>query len=308
MFGSEANSVRESHPTIVNAASDRPVGKATGVGFLSSPLTRDDGMPSSGPMMTTDGMLGVHESPSRPEDDASDHIQLLADALAFRDQLMGILGHDLRNPLSAITALAKLTMQRDDLPGDVRERLVQMDRAAKRSLAMIESLLDFSESRWKGALPIRPVVARPADIAARVIEELSIANPDRIILLDLRGREPFELDPVRIEQVLSNLVGNALVHGAADTPIEVFVDVREHEALMAVTNRGPVIPPERAGALFQPFTQGRAAFGNGDRPRGLGLGLYIVRQIVTAHGGTVTVDSSAALGTTFVVHLPRRAR
>jgi signal transduction histidine kinase len=245
------------------------------------------------------------EPSSQPADD---DYQRLVDALAFRDQMMGILGHDLRNPLSAITALAKLTMQRDDLPGEVRERLVQMDRAAKRSLAMIESLLDFSESRLKGALPIRPVAARPAEIAARVIEELSIANPDRIILLELRGREPFELDPARIEQVLSNLVGNALVHGAPDAPIKVFVDVRESEALLAVTNRGPVIPPERTRALFQPFRQGTAELGNGDRPRGLGLGLYIVRQIVTAHGGTVTVDSSAALGTTFVVRLPRRAR
>src|SRR5262249_22888695 len=196
------------------------------------------------------------------------------------DQLMGILGHDLRNPLSAITALARVTMQREDLPGDVRERLAQMDRAAKRSLAMIESLLDFSESRWKGSLPIRPVLARPTEIAARVIEELSIAHPDRVILLDMRGRDAFELDPVRIEQVLSNLVANALVHGSPDTPIEVFVDVRAREALLAVTNRGPVIPAERAASLFQPFTQGEAAGGDTDRPRGLGLGLYIVRQIV----------------------------
>jgi signal transduction histidine kinase len=255
------------------------------------------------------------EPSSQPaDDDAADDDQRLVDALAFRDQMMGILGHDLRNPLSAITALAQVTMRRDDLPGDVRERLAQMDRAAKRSLAMIESLLDFSESRSKGVLPIRPVTARPAEIAARVIEELSIANPDRIILLELRGREPFELDPVRIEQVLSNLVGNALVHGAPDAPIKVFVDVRESEAMLAVTNRGPVIPPERTRSLFQPFTQGRAAYassaayGNGDRPRGLGLGLYIVRQIVTAHGGTVTVDSRAEVGTTFVVRLPRRVR
>ena len=99
-----------------------------------------------------DGTLGVKEPPSHPDDDASD--SLLVDALAFRDQVMGILGHDLRNPLSAITALARVTMRRDDLPGDVRERLEQIDRAAKRSLAMIESLLDFSESRWKGALPM----------------------------------------------------------------------------------------------------------------------------------------------------------
>jgi phosphoserine phosphatase RsbU/P len=253
-------------------------------------------------------MREVEEQLEPFEGSPSDSRRLLADALAFRDQVMGTLGHDLRNPLSAITALARVTMQREDLPGDVRERLAQMDRAAKRSLAMIESLLDFSESRWKGGLPIRPVLARPPEIAARVIEELSIANPERVILLAVQGREPFELDPVRIEQMLSNLVGNALVHGSRETPIEVFVDVGEREALLAVTNSGPVIPPERTASIFQPFTRGAAGNGSGDGPRGLGLGLYIVQQIVTAHGGTVAVESSAALGTTFIVRLPRRAR
>jgi signal transduction histidine kinase len=271
--------------------------------FNSRTLTDDFCMTSSGATMRW--TLGVQGPPSQPE---NDNQRLLVDALAFRDQLMGILGHDLRNPLSAITALARVTMQRHDLPGDVRERLEQMDRAAKRSLAMIESLLDFSESRWKGELPIRPVLAHPAEIAGRVIEELSIANPERVILLDLRGQQPFELDPVRIEQVLSNLVANALVHGEADSPIEVFVDVRDSEALLAVTNRGPAIPADRATSLFQPFTHGDPPRGDGDRPRGLGLGLYIVQQIVTAHGGTVSVESSAALGTRFTVRLPRRAR
>ena len=138
-----------------------------------------------------------------------------------------------------------------------------------------------------------------------MIEELSVANPERIILLELRGREPFELDPVRIEQVLSNLIGNALVHGEAGAPIEVFVDVRDSEALLAVTNRGPEIPADRAASLFQPFTHGDSPHAGSSHPRGLGLGLYIVKQIVTAHGGTITVESSAALGTTFIVRLPR---
>src|SRR6266851_3411305 len=128
---SEANSVRESHPTIFERSAvgrfrltrSRPVGNMTGVGILSSPLTGDIGVTSSGRMMMTDGILGVPEPPSQPEN--GNH-QLLVDALAFRDQLMGILGHDLRNPLSAITALARVTMQRDDLPADVRERLAQM--------------------------------------------------------------------------------------------------------------------------------------------------------------------------------------
>jgi signal transduction histidine kinase len=236
---------------------------------------------------------------------AAGHPEELDDALAFRDRVVGILGHDLRNPLSAITALARLTMSRDDLPDEVRERLSQIDSAAKRSLAMIESLVDFSETRWKGSLPTRPVLAAPAAIAARVIEELRAAHADRMIALEARSQASFRLDPVRIEQVLSNLIGNALTHGAPDAPVEVGVDVGEDEAVLTVRNRGPVIPAERVASLFQPFFQD-APHPDPRRPRGLGLGLYIVRQIVTAHGGTVSVESSAEAGTTFLVRLPRR--
>jgi signal transduction histidine kinase len=218
---------------------------------------------------------------------------------------MGILGHELRNPLSAIAALARVTMSRGDLPDDVRQRLAQMDRAAQRSLAMVQSLLDFSESRWRGALPTHPVLTEPGAIADRVIDELRAANPDRVIALDVRSSEPLEVDPARMEQVLSNLIGNAIAHGSPDTPVEVSVDVREGEAILAVKNRGPVIPPEQIASLFQPFTQGVAAAAQEKRPRGLGLGLYIVREIVSAHGGTISVDSSGDRGTTFLVRLPR---
>jgi signal transduction histidine kinase len=220
------------------------------------------------------------------------------------ERVMGILGHELRNPLSAITALARVTGQREDLAAEVRERLAQIERAAARSLAMVESLLDFSESRWKGALATRPVLADPVEIAGRVIEELRAAHPDRVIALEVESRAPFELDPVRIEQVLSNLIGNALVHGWRYTPVEVSVDVRADEASLTVRNQGPVIPRDEIASLFQPFTQGGGA--EAERPRGLGLGLYIVRQIVEAHAGEITVDSTPE-STTFRVRLPRRS-
>ena len=242
------------------------------------------------------------------------------DSGLFRDRLMGVLGHELRNPLSAIAALARLTMTRDDLPDDVRERLAQMDRAAQRSLQMIKSLLDFSESRWRGSLPTRPILIEPGEIAGRVIDELRATHPDRVIALDVRSRDPFELDPARMEQVFSNLIANAIVHGSHDTPVEVSVEVRETEALLAVRNRGPVIAPEQIASLFQPFAQGlseaqeprqelrQEISHDGRRQRGLGLGLYIVREIVDAHGGTISVDSSRDHGTTFLVRLPRRRR
>src|SRR3954454_16720298 len=146
--------------------------------------------------------------------------------------IAGVLGHELRNPLSAIAALARVTMSREDLPEDVRERLAQMDRAAQRSLAIIQSLLDFSESHWSGRLPTRPVLVEPGEIANRIVDELRATHPDRVISLDVRARQPFELDPARVEQVLSNLIGNAIVHGSSETPIEVCIEVGEDEALL----------------------------------------------------------------------------
>jgi len=262
-------------------------------------------MPSSG--VPTNLNFGLPAPPPETMVGAGEEqrsIRELTQTLLFSDDRLGILGHELRNPLSAITAIARGTMQRDDLPADVRERLSQINRAAQRSLAMIESLLDFSESRWQGSLPTRPVTADPVEIASRAVEEIAAANPDRAIALEVRRRAGFTLDPVRIEQVLSNLIANAVVHGFRDTPIEVSVDVTDAEALFLVKNHGPVIPPDRVSWLFQPFTQGSPRGADTERPRGLGLGLYIVKQIVTAHGGDISVESSAASGTTFAVHLP----
>jgi signal transduction histidine kinase len=114
------------------------------------------------------------------------------------------------------------------------------------------------------------------------------------------------MDPARMEQVLSNLIGNAIMHGSRETPVEVSLDVGETEALLEVRNRGPVIPADQIASLFQPFTQGASAGNDTERPRGLGLGLYIVQEIVSAHDGTISVDSDDDRGTRFCIRLPRR--
>jgi signal transduction histidine kinase len=249
--------------------------------------------------------VGVHDRVARPQPG----LQELTHALALREEAMGILGHELRNPLSAIVALARATMGSEGLPAEARERLAHMDRAARRSLSMIEVLLDFGESRWQGPLDLRVAACDLAAIAAEVVEETRAANPGRVIELEVRSAASFVVDPLRIAQVLVNLIGNALVHGFPHTPVRVTVEVCNGEALLAVRNHGPVIPPDQVPTLFEPFTRAGGGAGESDvtairTAPGLGLGLYIVRTIVHAHGGSIEVVSDVESGTSFLVRLP----
>jgi len=229
----------------------------------------------------------------------------LAQALAFREQVMGILGHDLRNPLGAVRVLAALLLRRSELPEDVRGSLAEIDRAGKRMLELIGTLLDFSESRFKGTLPIAPAPTDMHDLCRGVIEELLAAEPDRSIEIDGEGDARGAWDPARLAQVVSNLVGNALKHGARRAPVRVSVRGGEGEVVLEVQNQGPAIAPELLPVLFEPFRRGSTPREAPSHARGVGLGLYIVRQIVNAHGGTISVESTAEQGTTFTVRLPR---
>jgi signal transduction histidine kinase len=174
-----------------------------------------------------------------------------------------------------------------------------MHDAAERMEQMIATLLDFTRLRFRGA----PALDRkPVDLerlARMVVEELRAAHPTREIELtagdDLRG----QWDLSRIGQVISNLVGNALTHGAPDSPVSVTLTSDKTEVVIAVTNRGVTLPDDALGKLFEPFWQ---AAGKGSR--GLGLGLFIVKQIVEAHGGHIQVRSESGQ-TTFTVRLPR---
>ena len=227
----------------------------------------------------------------------------LAQALAFREQMMGILGHDLRNPLSAVRALASLLLRREGLPDGVRQGLAEIGRAGQRMLEMIGTLLDFTDSRFKGGLPIAPVSTDLHEVCRGVVQELMAAGRGRTIELHLKGDGRGTWDPARVAQVVSNLVANALEHGAGDQPVRVSVGGDEEDAVLEVENQGPPIAPEVMAVMFEPFRG--SALRDASHARGLGLGLYIVSQVVKAHGGTVSVDSSAERGTTFTVRLPR---
>jgi signal transduction histidine kinase len=226
--------------------------------------------------------------------------EALADALAFRDRMLGILGHDLRNPVAAVRTAAALLLRREGLDEDTRELAAAIDWSGKRMLEMIESLLDFSETRFKGALPMSPIATDLHEVTRAVVEEILAANPGRQIDLAVDGDGRGRWDPARMAQVVSNLVGNAIVYGAPGEPVRVSLDGDADMLRLTVWNAGAPIPPELFPVLFEPFRRGAPS-----HARGLGLGLYIVKQIVTAHGGGIDVYSTAENGTRFAVRVPR---
>jgi PAS domain S-box-containing protein len=228
----------------------------------------------------------------------------MTQALDFRDQVMGIVGHDLRNPLGAVLGIAQLAQRDGSLSDTAQRHVTQIERAASRMEELIEALLDFTQTRFAGRLPISPTQTDLGEVCARVVSELAAGHPQRTIDLETRGDARGKWDPGRMAQLVSNLVGNALTHGDPRAPVRLAIEGAEALRLL-VHNRGPAIDARHIPALFEPFRRGETA-GVSAR-RGLGLGLHIAKQIAVAHGGSISVHSSPDEGTTFCVELPRVA-
>jgi signal transduction histidine kinase len=228
--------------------------------------------------------------------------QRLTEEIGFRERMMGIIGHDLRNPITVISVASDLLLRRTDLPSEGRDQVLRIRRATGRMKEMIDTLLDLTRVRFLGRVPVSPEPADLAEISHGAIDEMRLAWPDRVIELEVHGDPHGQWDPARMSQTISNLVGNAIDHGDRDCPVRVYVDGDGRDVELKVHNDGEPIPPALLPVLFEPFRRGEL----GDRsPGGLGLGLYIVEQIVRAHEGTIGVESTATKGTTFTVHLPR---
>jgi signal transduction histidine kinase len=212
----------------------------------------------------------------------------------LKDKYIGILGHDLRNPLSAISNSAHLLLRAGDLPERHRKTATRILRASDRMGNMIRDVLDFTRGHLGGGIPVEPTTGDLADICHRVVDETKAVHPEREIVFAARGDLHGTWDRARLEQVVSNLVGNAVRHGEGRIVVEAVGE--ESEIVLRVQNGGPPIPAAQLPTIFEPFKRGPETMRGSE---GLGLGLYIVREIVRAHGGTVQVRSSAHEGTTF---------
>jgi PAS domain S-box-containing protein len=221
-------------------------------------------------------------------------------AEAFRENILGVVGHDLRSPVQAISTSAELILRRHEFPDDVRRLTRPIVRSASRMAAMIDQLFDYVLLDRGGTMPLQRRKVEFADIAKKVVEEtrLALHDCDRDVRVTARGDTSGDWDDTRVTQALTNLVRNAIQHGKG------HVDIRlaggDDLASIEVENAGTPIPPAALGHLFEPFQSGSRAPGH------LGLGLYITRQLVLAHGGTIHVRSDAQR-TIFTVVLPKRA-
>ena len=222
-----------------------------------------------------------------------------------KEMFLAILAHDLRTPLGAVIMSSQFMLDTEELKEPHLTLAARILRSARRMNRMVGYLLDLTRSRLGAGVTISRAPMDMAKVAREAVEETAAAHPESELKVDASGDLRGEWDAARISQVLTNLLANAVQHGSAKTPISVRVQGDEKEVKLEVHNDGPAIPKADLNGLFSPLKlvkSGEAAHSNSDN---LGLGLYISERIVTAHGGTIDVDSSGEGGTSFTVHLPR---
>ena len=216
----------------------------------------------------------------------------------FREMFIGIVSHDLRNPLGTIALVADLLLQRGRLDEHDRDGVSRIVASCQRMGRMITQLLDFTRARLGGGFPSEPKPGDLRDICRGVVQEFGDS-----VRLEVEGDLSGTWDPDRLAEALSNIVGNAVEHALPGTPVVVKAYPDGGEVLVEISNRGSDIPADLLPVIFEPFRRGR---GDKSAAGNLGLGLYIARQIVAGSGGTL--DARSVDGTTtFVMRLPRQA-
>jgi sigma-B regulation protein RsbU (phosphoserine phosphatase) len=215
----------------------------------------------------------------------------------LREQFIAVLGHDLRNPLASISAGMRL-IQKSKLDEHAEAVMIMMQKSVMRMASLIDNVLDFARGRLGGGIALT-LSAQPLEpTLQQVVDELQNTHPASIIKTDFALTKPVTADPIRIGQLFSNLLGNALAYGTTSEPVTVIAKTEEQFEL-AVCNAGNPISAAAMERLFSPFSRGEVT----ESQQGLGLGLYIASEIAKAHGGTVEVTSTPEL-TCFTLRMP----
>ena len=222
------------------------------------------------------------------------------EALRLNEMYMAVLSHDLRTPLTAILTAA-MVLQRNPGSDKVQAMATQVQSSGRRMGRMIEDLLDVARVRQAGGMPLQGSPIELSDVVQRAVQELQESAPECPIQVHAQGNLHGHWDAERLLQVASNLLGNAVQHGVPGKPVHVEMDgTQAHAVVLQVSNSG-AIPQDLMAQLFNPFRERSPRPG---RNQGLGLGLYIVQQIVLAHGGSIGAQSQNGQ-TRFRVQLPR---
>ena len=224
-----------------------------------------------------------------------------------KEMFLAILGHDLRSPIGAVLTSAKFMLETNELEEPHLTLTRRIVSATTRMNHMVGALLDFTRSRLGGGIPIAPSSMNMGKLVHDVVNELLAGHPGRKIHVNARGALKGEWDCDRMTQVMTNLIGNALEHGSSGTAVAVDVQGSDDEVTIAIHNRGVAIPEDQLDGLFSAMKRRSLTSTTAGSSANLGLGLYIADRIVHAHKGKIDVESSEEKGTTFTVHLPRRA-
>lgn len=221
----------------------------------------------------------------------------------FAEQMIAIVSHDLKNPLTAITMATDMLSRS---PKTDKEALLlgHIGLSTHRAQRMIADLLDFAVARVGHGIAIRPIATDLHQVVKQSIDELAVAFPDATLVHNASGRGEALLDADRVQQIIGNLVANSVAYGDLGQPVTVVSMVEDGTATISVHNHGAPIAQSQREVLFEPMTRGTEVAND---VRSVGLGLYIVREIAVAHGGNVSVSSSRMEGTTFRVQLSSSA-
>lgn len=224
---------------------------------------------------------------------------------AARNVFLGILGHDLRSPLGAISLSAEMLLRAGDLPSKPTKNVTRIYTSVKRATKIVGDLLDFTRTQLGAGIPIRKERDNLVVACEGMIEEARAYYPDRQIDFKSTPELMGSFDRSRMEQVISNLVGNAIQHGEAGTPVTVVLSTEDKSATLSVHNVGLPIEEDTVASLFKPMVRHLPANSDEHGPNaGLGLGLHIASSIVSAHNGSIEVQSQKGDGVTFKVRIP----